>query len=99
MQTKAQGSSTEKINETFNNNNIDRCISSWKKELKKKNTSNSEVSVASVAIQYNTTHDGSEGTVFFYYIRHFRDYPLPDKHKTSSFMNTGFFKKQQLNKS
>lgn len=66
---------------------------------KEKNTSNTEVSVASMAIQYNTTHDSSEGTVFFHYITHFRDYPLLESHKMSSFMNIGFFKKQQCNKS
>lgn len=46
--------------------------------------------------QFSITQDSSEGTVFFYCIRHFRDYPLLDKHKTSSFMNTGFFKKTTI---
>lgn len=66
---------------------------------KEKNTSNAEVSVASVAIQYKTTHDSAEGTVFFHCIGYFRDYPLLENHKMSSFRNTGFFKKQQFNKS
>jgi len=47
-----------------------------------KNTSNVGVSVASTAVQYNTTHHSSEGTVFFHYVRHFRDYPLFETHKT-----------------
>lgn len=93
----AQGSCTEKIN-----NNIDRCISSWNKELKKTQTTNHfqrRVSVASVAIQDYTTADGSEGTVFFHSVRHFRGSPLPEDHERRIFVKTGFFKKQQFNRS
>lgn len=56
-------------------------------------TSNAEASVSSVAIQYNTTYNSYEGTVFFHYVRHFRDYPLLENHKNGSFINTRFKKK------
>lgn len=61
---------------------------------KDKPSSNTEVSVVSMAIQYDATRDSSEGTVFFHCVRHFRDCPLLENRKTSTFMNIGFFKKQ-----